>query len=200
MRLFHASPRSDLARVGLRPLSQPHVSITPSEWVYLGTRRYVMEHYLPDAKQGIYYLYEVDVTDMQIDDNLPGEQVKTCEHVDPDRIVIVDIIENFPVRHPREFEYAMWHASMSNDPFVSAMHKAAVLAEATADMSVASMRQQVSDIDDSIRRLSTYRDRCPRGSARRADFAASIRRLRDWQGKLVKKIERATRAKSKSNK
>lgn len=65
---------------------------------------------------------------------------------------------------------------------------------------VRDLKKQVNDIDDSIEDLRKYRDNCPRGSSRRADFASSINRLRDWQKRLQKKIDRAVDATSTKKK
>lgn len=49
---------------------------------------------------------------------------------------------------------------------------------------------ELDDVVKAIASLVVYRDRCPRGSARRADFASSIRRLKAWQQRLERQLSR----------
>lgn len=79
-----------------------------------------------------------------------------------------------------------------SDQFISLL-RSALITEAE-DESVEEMKARVAEIDVSIEDMKRYRDSCARGSARRSDFAASIRRLKDWRKKLVRKIERSEQA------
>lgn len=54
---------------------------------------------------------------------------------------------------------------------------------------IESTAAELSDVTASIDALASYRDKCPRGSARRADFASSIRRLKAWQRKLEQQLK-----------
>lgn len=83
---------------------------------------------------------------------------------------------------------------MLRDPLFSTVRRA--LAEAVFPQDdVGELRQQVEELGASIDDMKKYRDRCVRGSSRRADFAASIRRLKDLQKKLQRKIDRTVEAK-----
>lgn len=78
-------------------------------YVYLGTKNHIKDHYLNCAKKGTYYIYEVNVDGLKIKNDLPGEQFRTTEYIEPKRIKLIDIIENNPEKHPREEEYLNWY-------------------------------------------------------------------------------------------
>lgn len=82
MTWYHASPRDDLEKLGINPRAKPLVSYRTQGWVYFGTLQYLEEQYFKYAPKMTYYIYEVDVSDLPIDDTpLPGDQIRTGAYV-----------------------------------------------------------------------------------------------------------------------
>lgn len=189
--LYHASPVADLDERGIVPRSRATASTESSEYVYLGPLEYVLEHYLDYAPAGRYYVYEVDVGGMQLDAaGMPGGQVRTNDVVSPERVSLFDVVDSEPDVYPGADEYLEWWGTTRErrDPFIGAVADALIEA---SNAELRDLRAQIRDLDASIDDLKLYRDRCPRGSSRRADFASSINRLQDWRKKLEKKVARA---------
>ena len=108
---FHASPIDNLNIIGIDPEALPHVSNDKQGYVYMGSKEYILNQYLKYAHKGIYYIYQVNTSNITLDRNLPGEQVRTKEFIDPSRINLIEKINNEPEKHPLEREYLEWYNS-----------------------------------------------------------------------------------------
>lgn len=187
MRLYHASQRPDLMKRGI-VAGAPHVSYGQQSAVYLGTYDYVIEDYLDYAKRGTYYIYEVDVDGLHLDDNLPDGQFRIYQEIEPRRVLrVVTTIDNEPDKHSREDEYLAWYNEMQKentmrDPFID------MISEAVGDKRA--LRKQVKELQADVDMLTRHRDNERRGSARRSDYASAIRRIHDKIKKLNRQIDR----------
>jgi hypothetical protein len=106
---YHASPMSDLGEIGISPEAMPHISREPQGYVYLGTLSYVLNDYMDYAKEGNYYIYKVDTTGLNLLSDLTEGQVRTKDFIDPERIVMIDQVQNKPSVHPEEQNYLDWY-------------------------------------------------------------------------------------------
>lgn len=86
MKYYHASPRSDLHKIGLTPKAKPFVSYWAQNSVYLGSWNYLHEQYFRYAPKTVYHIYEVYVEDLQLDETPVGEQVRVFQFIEPKRI------------------------------------------------------------------------------------------------------------------
>lgn len=105
---YHASPIDNLDVVGIDPNASPHISREVQGWVYLGSEDYVIKHYLGYAKEGLYYIYTVDVNGLTLDENIHGEQIRTKDFIEPKRVTKKMTVKNSPHKHPLEEEYLEW--------------------------------------------------------------------------------------------
>ena len=112
---YHASPHPNLHTIGIRPDADPHVSINHQGWTYLGSLDYITNHYLKYARSGTYYIYKINTSGYDINGDLPGEQVRTREYIDPSDVSLLKVVVNEPERHPQEAEYAEWYRSKGYD-------------------------------------------------------------------------------------
>jgi hypothetical protein len=116
--LYHASKQPNLDKKGIIPSTMgadAHVSYRNQPWVYLGSKDYVYEEYLKYAKEGTYYVYAVDASSLDVDHNLPGNQVRVSGKIDPNRVKLVDEVSNSPDKHPQENDYLSWYKNLQSE-------------------------------------------------------------------------------------
>lgn len=120
---YHASPLNNLDKYGIDPKASPHVSRDTQNFMYLGSLDYIKNHYLDYAKNGTYYIYKVDITNIPIDNTrLPNDQIRTNSFIKPNSIILVEVLENEPIKHPREDEYREWVEEKQRKSFNLAKH------------------------------------------------------------------------------
>ena len=92
MRLYHASPIKGLESIGLNPAAKPllckRLREKRDQFVYLGSVRYVHEQFFRYAPKGLYYLYQVNASDLTLDDSCVGEQWRSAKSINPDRVSV----------------------------------------------------------------------------------------------------------------
>ena len=111
---YHASPIPNLDKIGIDPNAEPHVSSQKQGWVYLGSLNYIYTQYMAYAKTGTYYIYQVDVTGLTLDDDLAGDQVRTRDYINPSRVTVNTSVHNVVQIHPLADDYRIWVSSRKN--------------------------------------------------------------------------------------
>jgi hypothetical protein len=87
MKMYHASKSPKLDIDGIKINQKTLNSFYPkSDYIYLGTLRYILSQYFQYTPRGKYFMYEVDVTDIPLFDfNFIGQK-RTSVKISPENV------------------------------------------------------------------------------------------------------------------
>lgn len=86
-KMYHASKSPNLDTEGIKTNQKTLNSFFPrSDYIFLGTIKYILDQYFRYTPPGIYYFYEVDVTDVPLVDFRFIGQKKTPTEIPPENV------------------------------------------------------------------------------------------------------------------
>ena len=86
---YHASPKDNLDAIGLSPNQTPvnkYIKNKRSEYIYLGSKNYIFTQFFNYTGPGIYSLYEINTSGLNLEPLPTGEQWRTTDPIETNRI------------------------------------------------------------------------------------------------------------------